>query len=55
MATTTQLAHVVPQRSAAPVPHSSVTSDGGPWLFLAAPVSFALILLALIYLARISF
>lgn len=34
---------------------TSVVPDPGPWLVLAAPISLALTLLTLIYLARISF
>lgn len=58
MATTTnELVNVIPaQRVVAPVaaPREPVR-DQGPWLFLAAPFSFALVLLSVIYLSRISF
>ena len=32
-----------------------IDSHHGPWLFLMAPVSFALVLMVVIYIAQISF
>ena len=45
-----------PARANPPLTQTHDQSDGGMWLFmLTAPVSFVLILGAIVYLARISF
>jgi hypothetical protein len=51
MATVTKFAPVLPARDV----HPHADSAGGPWLFLAAPISFALTLLCVIFLSRIGF
>lgn len=55
MATTTQLAHGAAPRAASPAAQRSAVPDHGPWLFLAAPFSFGLVLVTILYLANISF
>lgn len=55
MNTTTQLAPAHSPSAASRRPEHPIEMDHGPWLFLVAPVSFAMVLLTIIYLARISF
>lgn len=55
MSTTTQTASLISSTPTRAVATRSAIADGGPWLFLTAPASFALILAIAIYLARISF
>lgn len=54
---TNDLANVlsVPRVAAPTAARREEVRDQGPWLFLAAPFSFVLVLLTVIYLARISF
>lgn len=52
MTTATELAPAAVPRVHARDIRSSEHSAGGPWVFLAAPISFALVLSCVIYLSR---
>ena len=51
----TQTASQIPHAPASRAAARSAAVDGGPWLFLAAPLSFAVVLAIAIYLSSISF
>ena len=55
MATTTHLAPGHALGVSSHVQPRSAVPDQGPWLFLAAPFSFGLVVLTVVYLAGISF
>ncbi|HEX6240742.1 MAG TPA: hypothetical protein VFZ61_07610 [Polyangiales bacterium] len=55
MATVVQLAPTAALRATPHTAQRSAVPDQGPWLFLAAPFSFTLVLLTIVYLANLSF